>query len=458
MESSLKAALNRMILVTFGLVCLVSVAFIFSYSEIKQTLMRRSLEEALRSTQATQVEALLPSFLVPEQKAGIPVLLERFKENEQLEQIGILNPQTRSPPGFSECVQGKGPEPCTSDDRTQIGLMIPILESGREFGYLFKAKHIPNPLLNDHLLPVIQVLSGVLLLAFLMLFLFVGRFTSHDFPAELSNLALWLEQTLSEKTPEQMPRLKYKELSQLGKKITEIVDRHARLQDQAMVGQLTSGIMHDIRTPLHTLVTAMYLADEQPATNPKRNARLEDLLKVCFSKVPMIGEIIETTLDANRDIAIAPQSKDLRTTVTEAIAPYFDLAKKRNINVELALGENPAFLHHDSIQMGRVFSNIFKNAIEALEKTQDKDIKISMEWDRESRIKVLIEDSGPGFNGKEGSLFRILRSSKPRGSGLGLVVSRKIVEAHRGKLVPLKSNYLQGARFEVVLPIRGEGV
>ena len=459
METSLKVAINRMMLVTLLLVSLVTCSFIFCYSQVKQTLTNRSLQEDLERNTSAQIEALLPSFLVPEQKQGIPELLERFKRQDELESIQVLEKDTDFPAGFSNCFKRAQSESCMSDDKTRVAVLFPIRESGYGYGYLLKIKKIENPFLHDHILLALEVGAGVLVLSFLLLFLFVGRLTSQELPSEISNLLSWLERVLSEQTPTKMPQLKFRELNELGQKAAELIERQNRVRDQATVGQLSSGIMHDIRTPMQSIVAAMYLAQEQPFGSPKRLSRLENLLNVCLNKVPGIGDLIESTLDVNRSIHVVPQKKDIQVTLSDVLEQHREYARTKNTKITADLTENAVVVNHDPVQLSRVFANIVRNAVEALPTNpselspEGNQIYVSVRKVDSEKIRIVFEDSGSGLPENIESIFRVFRSSKAKGSGLGLVISRKIVESHHGKLLAARGESLPGARFEVVLPI-----
>lgn len=454
---TLKSALNRIVIITLALVGLVSFALIFSYSQIKQTLSVLTLEELLRKNSAAQAEALLPSFLMPEQRGGISVLLSRFKDADGLKEVQVIGSAAELPREFAQCPLTSSQSFCVGKSRKQVLAVVPIAVEDHRFGYLLKTKNIPNFFANDHLLLLLQALVGIVILSFLILFLFLGRITTHELPSDLAELVLWVERLLKDDRPSHMPQLRFKELQDLGDRITEILRRHESLRDQAMIGQLTSGIMHDLRNPLHPLVTAFQLVEESSSPE-KRLVRLENLHRVCKGKLPVIGEIIESTLDGGREIAITPELTDLRKTVIQALSPIRKLAEKKAISLTLALGVDSLLVTHDAVQMSRVFSNLFKNAVEAIDsqaspKEGPSEIRVSFEKRSEEAIHILFEDSGPGLPANAESVFRVFRSTKPRGSGLGLVVSRKIVETHQGLLVAGRSQSLAGARFEVVLPL-----
>ena len=130
-----------------------------------------------------------------------------------------------------------------------------------------------------------------------------------------------------------------------------------------------------------------------------------------------------------------------------------ELAK--NITIHFENAPESAIAVHDPIQLERVFTNILKNAVEAVETSPktEKSVKVGFDQSTSGMAKIIIEDNGPGLPVKPDSVFRLLKSTKPHGSGLGLLVSRKIVEAHGGNLTASNSPELKGAKFEIQIPL-----
>jgi signal transduction histidine kinase len=438
-----------MILVAFGLVLVIEVGLLFGYAQIKQTLARKSVEQSLIRESARQTDSLLPSFLVPEQRAGIEVLLKRFRVQEGLEDVRIVQTASDLPEQLATCQLGSSPQVCMSTDHRKIALTAPIGDPRQ--GYLLKVIPMPNPLAGDYLLQIIEITTAILLVCFFCLFLILTRATTQELPRELNSLAAWIESVLTDKSYPKQPQLRLAELNSLGSQIAEIIERHHRAQDHAVVGQVASGIIHDIKTPLHSIVTAMALAEEQLPDSPKRLSRLESLLKVCKVNLPLMGAIIETTLDGSREIHLETKADDLRKTVQAALTAQETQLRQRGINLTTELGDHALAIEHDSVQLGRVFSNVLKNAIEAVSRGPSPAIHVSMRVADSSEAFVSVEDNGPGLPGSPSSVFRAFRSSKPRGTGLGLLVSKKIIEAHRGALHAGHSERLGGARFDIVL-------
>ncbi len=460
-ETTLRATMNQVLLVTLTLVAVVSVGILFAYAQIKQTLVTHSLVAGIEKDAATQVEALMPSFLVPEQRSGATVLLARFKAADDLDSIAILQPGEALPARFSACTTASEPTHCIAQDGTRIAFLAPIREGNQVFGHLMKVKRISNPFTDDTILHMIEAASGVLVLVFLGLFVFSSRVTAREIPDELANLATWVEAVLNDRASTKLPKLRFKELNSLAAQIAQILERHEKARDQAVVGQLTSGIMHDLKTPIHPIVVAHGMVAEQEPGSTKRLQRLENLFRACTANLPLIGGLVESTLDSSRQIHVERQPADLRKTITDAIALHAHAIKHRQLNVEMELGDSPVIVPHDAIQLGRVFSNVLKNSIDAFDDPNAKKsgrparVRVALESVADGGVRVQMDDSGPGLPADPEKVFRVFRSSKPRGSGLGLMISRKIVEAHGGQMSAGPSDRLAGARFDVLLPHDG---
>ena len=462
-EVTLRTTLNRVLLITLGLVTVATIGILFGYAEIKQTsAIRERIDELAKDTPA-QIGAVLPSFLVPEQRMGMAVMLERFKLADGLDEATVLLPGNSLPARLSACQLSHEPSDCVEVGGKRIAYVAPITEGNHTFGYLVKNKNFSNPFAGDAILHMIESASIVLVLVFLGLFLFTSRLTARMIPDELSNLAAWIEGVLSDQNSAKVPRLRFKELNDLAGQIAQILERHERARDQAVVGQLTSGIMHDIRTPMAPVIAAHLLAEEQEEGSEKRLKRLENLFRVCTVNLPIIGNLIESTLDGSREIVVKRQEADLRDTIQQAIKMLSPRAATRKVALNAQLGDVPVVVSHDPNQMRRVFANVIRNSIDAIDDARSANsehhahFRITVVARPDGGAHVRMEDSGLGLPADPEKVFRIFRSSKPRGSGLGLMISRKIVEAHEGTMTAGQSDILAGARFDVIIPAAADG-
>lgn len=241
------------------------------------------------------------------------------------------------------------------------------------------------------------------------------------------------------------------------KEIKDISDRLSSSfenREQAVFGQIARGVIHDVRTLLHSVLSATSLVREQEIGSDKRTLRLETLYRACDVNLSKINELVDLTLDGSRDITVKPRQSNIIDTVQSAIKTNETLCKSKNVKVEISSAAD-LLVAHDPVQLERVFTNLIKNAIESCaEKPESGNVFITASINNAENIAtVTVHDSGTGLPSMPDKVFRLLKSTKTHGSGLGLVVSRKIVEAHGGELIPGHSNKLKGAQFEVRLPI-----
>jgi len=245
----------------------------------------------------------------------------------------------------------------------------------------------------------------------------------------------------------------------------EIKDIAAKLsnsfesREQAVYGQIARGVIHDVRTLLHSVLSATKLVKEQESDPAKRQLRLETLYRASETNLPKINDLIDLTLDGSREIPVTSRVCDVVATVRSAVKTNEALSASKNVAVKIANFPEQLILSHDPVQLERVFTNLIKNGIEACtEFDSNGTVLISANVkDSSKTLSIAVEDSGKGLPKDPEKVFRLLKSTKVHGSGLGLVVSRKIVKSHGGELIPGKSELLCGARFEVKLPISDVG-
>jgi two-component system, LuxR family, sensor kinase FixL len=109
----------------------------------------------------------------------------------------------------------------------------------------------------------------------------------------------------------------------------------------------------------------------------------------------------------------------------------------------------------DRIQIQQLVVNLVRNAIDAVAKFPDREIKISTRLDADGELLTTVEDSGPGVDiAVMGRVFQPLASTKPTGMGLGLSICRAIVENHGGRIW-VEPSPLGGAAFSFVLARTG---
>jgi len=445
---------QRMLQITLGAFMMTAAltgAVWTTLSLLKKGSLTEESEQLLAQNAGQQVEQLIPSLLLPEQKDGALLILDKIKGIEELSEARIVRDARELPEDFSSCVLNpKSVSFCQTSDESKIATLIPIHESGVDLGYIFKSRSVSGDM-NARDIKKFLILSAMILgLVFCVTYFFVTRIFSRKVASSLDDLVRWIEADLEDR-PNKEIQLPFEELENLKDRIASVMERHTAARDQAVVGQLTSGIMHDIRTPLQTLVTAMLMLDRTPEAGEKRTARLEHLLAMCRSKLPVLGQIIETTLDGSRRVHVEAKVSSLNESVRDGIALCDSFVSNRKAQIEIQ--ESQVMTAHDSLQIARVVQNLVRNAIEAHADGQPM-VRITLSA-ASQEASIVVEDNGTGLKCSPERVFRVFHSSKVRGNGLGLHISRKIIEAHGGRIAATSSSALGGARFEVILPLVG---
>jgi signal transduction histidine kinase len=209
-----------------------------------------------------------------------------------------------------------------------------------------------------------------------------------------------------------------------------------------VAGQLAAGIAHEIRNPLTSLKGFLQLI----ASGRQAGKNYYDIMK---SELNRIESIVSELLMLSKPQIYELTHKDIRHIMGDTMTLLEAQAILHNIEMELALREEPLWVRGVENQLKQVFINVLKNAIEAMIEGG----KIIITCEREGdRIVVRIDDHGPGI--PEEQLSKIgqpFYTTKDKGTGLGLMVSYKIVHNHQGS-VRAQSRLGIGTTFEIILP------
>ena len=223
-------------------------------------------------------------------------------------------------------------------------------------------------------------------------------------------------------------------------------------EKMAAFGLLAAGIAHEVGNPLaalSSLVQMLQRRDPDPYTAEK--------LQLAGNQLDRIQRTIRELVEFSRPASVSRARVHVGEVVEEAlgIAKYYHRTKQRVISTLIAPDLPPVVGIRDHLI--QVVLNLVLNAIDATE-TGGR-IELTGELDDAGRAVLGVQDDGCGVPELErGRLFQPYFTTKPRGTGLGLFVSRQIVEEHGGR-IELVQHEQSGALFRVILPVsRLEGV
>jgi len=219
---------------------------------------------------------------------------------------------------------------------------------------------------------------------------------------------------------------------------------------------LAAGVSHEIGNPLNSLHIHMQLIERRLRKLPDETRRpLQDSIEVAKEEITRLDSIINQFLRAVRPAPLETKPESINRIVEEAVAFLEPEITDRNVIVEQELRPDLPLLEVDRNQLKQAFYNIIKNAFQAM-KSQGI---LRIRTDRDDNfISISFADTGGGISPDHmSSVFQPYFTTKAKGSGLGLLIVRRIVRAHGGD-IDLVSTEGVGLTLTIRLPFRDNRV
>lgn len=231
----------------------------------------------------------------------------------------------------------------------------------------------------------------------------------------------------------------------------------ARVNRVMLVGEMTSSIAHEVNQPIAASVTnagacLRWLAAQPPDMEKARQA-LERIVRDGSRAAEVIGRVRALV----KKVPPRTDLFDFNGAILEVIALAQIELEKHSVELRTHLSKDLPLVPADRVQMQQVMLNLIVNAIDAMSGVGDRPRELVVGSGRSDPNDVLIEvrDSGPGLDPADlNRLFDSFFTTKPEGMGMGLSISRSIVDAHGGRLWATP-NEPHGAIFQFTLPIEG---
>lgn len=227
------------------------------------------------------------------------------------------------------------------------------------------------------------------------------------------------------------------------KRMEELLRRSEKL---TTVGQLAAGVAHEIRNPLTTLKGFLQLQQRTRALN-------DNHMDMMLAELERINLIVSEFLVLAKPQAIQFQPKDVRRIVTDVVTLLDSQAKLNNVYFATQFDEFVPLVNCEENQLKQVFINVMKNAMEAM--PEGGMVEIAVQSRYKGQVVVVIRDHGIGIPAEHLSqLGDPFFTSKECGTGLGLMVSQRIIHNHRG-LIDIASEQNCGTEVTISLPAIG---
>jgi len=217
-----------------------------------------------------------------------------------------------------------------------------------------------------------------------------------------------------------------------------------KMDKLASVGELTSGIAHEIRNPLAGIkTTAQALSEEIPA-----NDHRSEYISKIIMEIDRLNRLLLNFFDFAKPKAPFVRACDVKRVIENTLYMVKDTAKGGNVQIMEFYPAHTIEINADPGMLQQVLMNIFINAVQAMTEGGRMEVHLT---ERDSRIQIEVSDTGKGIpENIRSKIFDPFFTTKPKGIGLGLSISYRIVKMHSGSITFTSSH--AGTKFTIALP------
>jgi PAS domain S-box-containing protein len=227
----------------------------------------------------------------------------------------------------------------------------------------------------------------------------------------------------------------------------------ARVARASSMGELTASIAHEVNQPLTAIINngnacLRWLAADSPNLNEIREA-VSDIIK----DGNRASDVITRIRMLLKKKSLEPVALDPNKVINEVIALVHNECERHKVRLRIELESDLPEVLGDRVELQQVILNLIINAIEAMDSlAADKVLEISSQKQSSGDVLIAVSDNGQGFDPQVANLlFESFFTTKSHGLGIGLSISRSIIDAHGGRLWAV-TNSDKGATFSFTLP------
>ena len=221
-----------------------------------------------------------------------------------------------------------------------------------------------------------------------------------------------------------------------------------------LAGEMAAGLAHELNQPL----TAINNYSEMCARLARYdNTHIEDIvegLDQVAQQARLAGDIIRRLRNFTRKATFRPEPCDLDTLVRESVDFLGTEIRHSQVSLHIETGGSSLQVYADPVQIQQVLLNLIRNSLDAMNEVAvaDRKLLIGAALEADDTITITVSDTGPGLPDEiQRKLFHPFLTTKPAGVGLGLSISKSIIEAHGGQLWA-NPNPERGVSFRFSLP------
>jgi two-component system sensor kinase FixL len=236
-------------------------------------------------------------------------------------------------------------------------------------------------------------------------------------------------------------------------RLQELQNELVHVSRLTAMGEMASTLAHELNQPLSAI--ANLLTGSRRLIDRGREAdqaKVRDAIDKAAAQALRAGDVIHRMRDFVRRGASQREPASLSKLVEEASALALIGEKERQVDVRLSLDPAADSVFADRVQIQQVLLNLIRNGIDAMEDQPRRELVISSDLTEEGTARISVADSGSGIaDDVLEKLFQPFMTTKPQGMGVGLSISRSIIEAHGGRIWA-EANPRGGTIFRFTLP------
>jgi len=325
-------------------------------------------------------------------------------------------------------------------DDTQAVLLVPLISKERLIGMIELGQKKSGQLFVQEDMELLSTIANQS----------VTAFDNARMYQALEKMNLELERKVEERTADLYRALQEKERTQ---------QQLIQSESLAAIGQLVAGTAHELNNPLAGASSLVQTSIEAIREwNVEKNARneIEEDLRFSLKELQRAGDIVRSLLDLSRQTQTYMEPVPINAAIDDALRILYNQYKYLNVDIDKRYDERLPDIQGNFANLGQVFINVIKNAIQALPDGKGK-ITIDTRHQQDTdRVIINIEDSGMGIAEEHlKDIFKPFFTTKEvgLGTGLGLYISHEIITRHGGSIL-IRSKSGRGTVVRIELPCR----
>jgi len=236
------------------------------------------------------------------------------------------------------------------------------------------------------------------------------------------------------------------------RRLHEVQDELLHVSRLSAMGELASALAHELNQPLTAISNYLLAARQLVQRGPDQVERAADIIGKSIDQAMRAGQIIRQLRSFVQKRDVERALAEIDKVVDEASALAFIGLKEKGVSVSIERQSGLPMVPIDRIQIQQVLINLIRNAVDAMEGMPRRELTIKVTREEEE-VRISVTDTGTGIAPEfREKVFQAFATTKTTGMGVGLSISRNIVEAHGGRLW-YEPNPAGGTSFVLALPL-----